>query len=253
MTAEHHLSRIETLWSVVRRAHSDEATAPQTAEARAVLIERYGNSVRRYLMASLRDTDAVDELFQEFSLRFVRGDFAGVAPEKGRFRNYLKTVVYHLIADHGRRRARATAVSLDDERGVAEPVSDPEPDAASDQEFLHGWRDALLDRAWCQLQREEQEAGTPSYTVLRLRADYPSERSPDLAARVSDAVGREVSPGHVRVLLHRARDRFAELLVADVRDSLTEPDPEVLQHELVDLNLWTYCRHLLDDDGPGAG
>ncbi len=83
-----HLSRIETLWSVVRQAHAADSAA--TSSARAQLIERYGDAIRRYLMACLRDSDAVDEVFQEFSLRFVRGEFASVSPEKGRFRSYIK-------------------------------------------------------------------------------------------------------------------------------------------------------------------
>lgn len=244
--SDDHLSRIETLWSVVRTAHSDNGT--QTSAARASLIERYGIAVRRYLMASLRDTDAVDDAFQEFSLRFVRGDFSGVAPEKGRFRSYLKTVVYHLIADYGRARKKFQAAAIEHESLLASPQQDTHVE--TDRQFFDGWRDNLLERAWNRLQSEEDTSGKPWFTVLRCRAESPELRSPELAACVSERCGREITPGNLRVLLHRARDRFAELLIEDVRESLDDADPDALQQELIDLNLWTYCRHLLADSDP---
>ena len=55
----------------------------------------------------LRDREAADELSQEFSLRFVRGDLKGADRERGRFRDYLKGVLFHLIGDYWRRRKRA--------------------------------------------------------------------------------------------------------------------------------------------------
>ena len=115
--ADPRLSQIETLWSVVRQAHCDESE--ETSAARAQLIERYSDAIQRYLMACLRDRDAVDEVFQEFSLRFVRGAFSGVSADKGRFRSYIKTVIYHLVADFGRRRRKYAAAALEHESMLA--------------------------------------------------------------------------------------------------------------------------------------
>ena len=53
------------------------------------------------------------------------------------------------------------------------------------------------------------------------------------------------------MLVHRARERFAEILVELVRDSLASTNEETLEQELIDLNLWQYCKPLLrpkDDD-----
>jgi RNA polymerase sigma factor (sigma-70 family) len=240
LSDNHRLSRIETLWSVVQRAH--EPDSAETAAARASLLDRYGDAVRRYLMASLRDADAVDDAFQEFSLRFVRGDFANVSPEKGRFRNYLKTVVYHLIADFGRARKKFQAVVIEHESMLVAPEDDQAQ--ALDAQFLTSWRESLLHQAWERLREEESASGKPWYTVLRSRAEHPEARSNELSEIVKDHLGRTVSPGNIRVLLHRARDRFAEILSADVRESLANADADRLRTELQDLNLWTYCRHL---------
>ena len=103
MDDDPHLSQIQTLWSVVELAHGDN-TAMQSAQQK--MLDRYGGAVRRYALAALRDEDAADEVFQEFALKFVRGDFRGADPGKGRFRAFVKTVVYRLIVDYQRRKKK---------------------------------------------------------------------------------------------------------------------------------------------------
>src|SRR5437016_8659 len=78
-----HLSRIATKWTLVCRAHEDEEGA--AAQAQREMLDRYGGAVRRYLQGVLRDSDAADELFQEFAIRFLRGKLKGATPERGRF------------------------------------------------------------------------------------------------------------------------------------------------------------------------
>ncbi len=241
--ADPRLSQIETLWSVVRQAHADESE--ETAAARAQLIERYSDAIQRYLMACLRDRDAVDEVFQEFSLRFVRGDFSSVSADKGRFRSYIKTVIYHLVADFGRRRRKYAAAALEHESMLAGTAGES---LQLDAQFHTSWRDSLLAKGWEELQRDEQKSGKSWYTVLKARSENPSMRSTELAELVSHQLEKEVSAGNVRVLVHRARERFAEILIALVRDSLASTDPETLEHELIDLNLWQYCKPLLRPD-----
>jgi len=249
--ADPRLSQIETLWSVVRQAHDDESE--ETSAARAQLIERYSDAIQRYLMACLRDRDAAEEVFQEFSLRFVRGDFRYVSADKGRFRSYIKTVIYHLVADFGRRKNKFAATALEHESMLAGQEASS---LKLDQQFQTSWRDSLLGKGWEELKRYEKESGKAWHTVLIARAENPQLRSPELAELVSGMVGREISSGNVRVLVHRARERFAEILIALVRESLASTDGETLEHELIDLNLWQYCKPLLrpnedNDDADG--
>ena len=67
------LSRITTLWTLVREAHAE---APHGApEAQQRLWQCYCGAAYRYLLGALRNKADAEELFQEFALRFVRGDF----------------------------------------------------------------------------------------------------------------------------------------------------------------------------------
>src|SRR5437868_2038378 len=99
------LSQIQTLWTVICRAHGD---GPEEAvrAAQVQLMDRYGKVVQRYLLGALRDPHAAEELTQEFALRFVRGDLKGADRQRGRFRDFLKGTLFHLIGDFHRRKKK---------------------------------------------------------------------------------------------------------------------------------------------------
>src|SRR6516225_1699862 len=133
--ADDHLSQIPTMWSVLARA---QPGAPEAASATKQLLERYRRPINRYLLACVRRLDVADELFQEFALRFVRGDFKSAAPERGRFRHFLKTSLYHLVVDYRRKQQRELHQSLPDaEAAPASPPPTPEVDLTGE------WREEL--------------------------------------------------------------------------------------------------------------
>jgi RNA polymerase sigma factor (sigma-70 family) len=245
-----HLSRIQTLWSVVRRAHGDH-TAVQSAQQQ--MLDRYGGAVRRYALAALRNEDAADEVFQEFALKFVRGDFSNADPERGRFRAFVKTVVYRLIVDYQRRK-KGDARLGPLHSNVAEPAAaDDDAGVGDDTAFHASWRDDLLGRCWERLRTAETESGKPHYTVLKYRVDHPEARSPELASGLSEVLGKPVNAGAVRVLLHRARDAFAEILLEEVRHSLESQTIDDVEDELIELNLMEYCKPALDRERQNRG
>ena len=48
-------------------------------------------------------------------------------------------------------------------------------------------------------------------------------------------------------MVHRARERFAKLLIDSVADSIDSPDKENIEAELIDLRLIDYCRDIFYD------
>jgi DNA-directed RNA polymerase specialized sigma24 family protein len=235
------LSQIHTLWSVVKRAHDDDADAARQAQQK--LLDEYSGAARRYLLGALRSEDAADEAFQEFSLRFVRGDFKNVSPEKGKFRSFLKTCLYHLIIDQQRHQKKAKAAApLEFDPAAREA----EESVADDAQFTRSWREDLLSRAWARLAEDEASSGKPYNTVLRTRSEHPSVQSPELAELVSQRLKREITSANVRVLLHRARELFAEFLLRAVIDSLEDSRRDLVEEELIELQLLDYCRSALD-------
>ena len=156
------LSQIQTLWTIVGRAGGVGSTQAVNS-AQEQLLERYGKVVYRYLLGALRDPDAADELSQEFALRFIRGDLAGADRDRGRFRDYLKGVLFHLIGDYHRRRRKQPLPLLDEHQ----PAAAADHAAASDDEFLNSWRSELLNRAWNSLLELERQQDKPFHTVLQ--------------------------------------------------------------------------------------
>lgn len=247
-----HLSRISTMWTMLRQAHGE---APGDADAARLLVfERYGNAVYRYLRVSLRDADAADELFQDFALRFIRGDFHRADPERGKFRYFLKTALARLMIDHHRRKARRGATTPEPVEAAA-VADEAEPMAPQDETFFRIWRKELMSRAWKALEGQDGRKGRHWALVLNARTKHPDESSEQLAARLGEALGRAVTPEWVRKQLHFARTKYAELLVFEVQKSMDHPSREDLERELIDLNLHSYCKDVLRrrDEGPGPG
>src|SRR5262245_16419258 len=239
---EPRLSMISTPWSLVCRAHhgpSGEMTA-----ARKHLLERYGGAVCRYLRKVLRDPDAAEDVFQQFALHLVHGDLCGADPQRGRFRNFVKGTLFHLIADYRKEQQRWPGPLPSDGALTAKPDEDD-----SHRSFVESWCDELLARAWAALGDLEAGTGQPYYAVLRFRADHPEMRSPQLAERLTVQLGRPVTAAGVRQLLHRARGKFAELLLEEVTHTLANPTAEQLVEELGELGLLDYCQPALERRG----
>jgi RNA polymerase sigma factor (sigma-70 family) len=239
---ELHISRIPTAWTMVRDAHRDH-TAVQLAQQQ--LLDRYGGAIQRYALSALRDEDAAKEIFQDFALKFVRGDFGNADPTRGKFRAFVKTIVYRLIVDY-QRRSKKLIREGQMHSNIAEPEIDEARASGDDALFQSSWRDELLARCWQKLADDERKSGKPYHSVLRYRVDHPDLRSPELAAGLSKQLGKEINAGAVRVLLHRSRELFGEMLLDEVADSLESGSLDDAEQELIDLELHEYCKPALE-------
>jgi RNA polymerase sigma-70 factor (ECF subfamily) len=235
------LSRISTMWTMLGQARADTS---QAGQAQLALIQRYQGAVYRYLRGATHDPDVADELFQEFALRVVQGAFQRVDPERGRFRDYLRTTLIHLVTDYqNRKRRRAQPMDRIAVEAVA-PMSAPE---ASDELFLTSWREELLAAAWAALERAERQGGQPYYSVLRFRSGNPEASSAEMAVRLSGQLQPPCpfTEAGIRKALQRARAQFADALIEEVAHSLDHPTHDALEQELIALNLLSYCRSAL--------
>jgi RNA polymerase sigma-70 factor (ECF subfamily) len=232
------LGDITTLWTMVRQAHGNSPDG--VGAAQRVLMERYSGAVYRYLLGAVRDRDTADELFQEFALRFIRGDFRNADPQRGRFRDFVKTSLYHLIVDHQKKGKKPGPLPLD---ACPEPAaSDP---VIQDQAFLDSWRSEILNRTWEALKADSEETANHYYQVLHFRAEHPDLSSQQMADQLSEVLGKPVRADWVRQTIRRAREKFGQLLLAEISQLLEAPTRERLEEELTDLGLLAYCQDAL--------
>jgi RNA polymerase sigma-70 factor (ECF subfamily) len=234
------LSQIATPW-----ADLDQASAgilPALDAARRRLLLRYSTAVYSYLLGAVRNPDIADDLFQEFAVRLMRGAFRGADPRRGRFRDFLKTALSHLVTDHYRRQGRGPRQYY----GRPDPAADRSPLAEAEERFAEEWRAQLIDRTFAALEVFEERTGHPLHTLLRCRVDNPDLPVADLARQLSGRLGQEPSAAWVYKHLHNARQKFAELLVAEVARTLDCPGAENLGQELAELGLLRWCQPALD-------
>src|SRR5262249_5868834 len=152
----------------------------------------------------VRDPNTAEELAQEFALRFLRGDFRRASPQKGRFRNYLRTVLVHLVDDHHNERKAAPRPL------VADAAAPPEVD--TEQDFAASCREDRLARTWAAL-----AAVNPTYhAALLLRVEERDLTSPVMAERLTAQLGKPINAALVRKTLERAQEKFADLLLDEV-------------------------------------
>ncbi|MGL4551154.1 MAG: RNA polymerase sigma factor [Gemmataceae bacterium] len=241
-SAGRNLNQIETLWPVLMRAHG--GISGDAGAAQLTILQRYRPAVYRYLRACLGCPDAADEVWQDFSLRFVRGDFRNANPEKGRFRDLLKTAIYHMIIDHHKRKKRSMANLSPDAPEV--PDDAPETPSLSDQKFLEAWRNELLNRCWEALAEEERRTGRLLHTVLRCRAANQEMRSHEMAAVLAKQLSRAITADWVRKWVAIARNKFAAQMLREVAGSLKVPDVDAVEQELIDLELHPFCKEALE-------
>ena len=228
------LSRMSTQWTLLAQAHA--GPGDEAVEAQRRLMQRYCGAAYRYLLAAVRDENAAMDLCQEFAVRFLRGDFRRAAADRGRFRDYVKTSLRHLVTDYHRAR-QAGPQDLPPELAA--------PQATIEDDFLAGWREELLSKAW-----ETLATNHPTFNaVLRAHAERQDASAAELAADLGETTGRPLTAGNVRVMLHRARTRFAEFLVAEVAQSLDQPTPSELADELEVLGFLKLCRPALGKSG----
>jgi RNA polymerase sigma-70 factor (ECF subfamily) len=235
--ATERLSEITTRWSLIFLANDGRRTSAQAAQQ--ALVERYGGAIYRYMLCVVKKHDVVDDLCQEFAVRLVRGDFSKANPEKGRFRDFLKTCLFHLVADFHRKKSNRPGKALEEVPEIADSGN-------SDEEFNRQWREEVLEKVWEMLQTWEQNTGQLFYTVLRTRAEAPELRSPMLAQKLSEKLNKPFTPDNVRQTLHRARNKFADLLREEIGRTIQTDDPLAIEDELRELGLLAYCQ-------PGSG
>lgn len=226
---EERLTEIPTNWTTISSAHG---VGPKSQQAMGELVGRYHDALTRYIHLKVRDRHLADEVLQEFWTKLLTGKLAGADRSKGRFRDYLRTVLHRLIIDHFRTRKLQPLPP-----GELLDASQP------DEDFDRVWREAVLNRVWSRL--ETYQATTPKNryaTVLQLRRDHPKAPIEEIAEKLSAAIGAPVSPEAFRKNLQRARAKFIELLVVELKETIHPTDSADVEAEIHDLGLGRLYR-----------
>ena len=218
---------LTTRWTLVMRARGE---APEARAALSDLCGAYWMPVYRFLRREGRDDDQSRELTQEFFSRLLAGSTLEKAdPGKGRFRSYLLGALKHFLSDHrrseGRQKRGGDAVIESIEAGgtATSPgmqVADPAAEV-SDTWFDRHWALAVMERGLDSVRESFQQAGKgKQFEVLKpwLIGDVEGLSQAAAAAKL------EMSPGAVKVAVHRMRQKFGEAIRREIAETVDTED-----------------------------
>ena len=208
-----------TRWSVVLAASGDDSRA---RAALTTLCHGYWYPLYAYVRRQGHAPHDAQDLTQEFFARLIEKNWlSAVARERGRFRSFLLSAMKHFLANewdksHAQKRGGAVSfISINDEaesRYAAEP-SAPDDEALYDRR----WALTMLDRVLMRLRSEHADAGKiEQFDALKgaLTGDAPPYA--EIAVRL------RTTEGAVKVAVHRLRERYRELLRAEIADTVTQ-------------------------------
>lgn len=212
-----------TRWSLV--ALAGRRSAPEAQQALAWLCEAYWYPVYVYVRRRGHDAPSAQDLTQEFFLRLLAKEFVRMADrQRGKFRTFLLTAVQRFLSKQRQRAAAKKrgggrmALSLDFSSAERRYPLEPAHNWTAERLFERRWALTLLDRVLDQLQKDYEERGKGAI-FARLKA-YLTDTEETAYAQAADEL--QMSPGAVKVAVHRLRKRYRALLREEVASTVAD-------------------------------
>jgi len=214
-----------TRWSVVLKAR--DQSCPDSAAALETLCRAYWYPLYACVRRQGHSPPDAQDLTQEFFARLLAKDYLRVvAPEKGRFRAFLRVALRRFLAnqwDRVRARKRGGGQApfpldgaLAEQRYGQEQASVLGPDRI----YERRWAMTLLEQTTNRLRADYAAAGKTA-EFDHLKVFLTAERGAIPYGEVAAAL--KSTEGAARVAVHRLRKRFREVFRAAVADTVSEP------------------------------
>ena len=222
-TEPHDVGRFQTThWSVVLAAGSQSSDGSRIALCQ--LCDKYWYPLYCYAHSRTGNADAAQDLTQSFFAQLLeKHTIAAADPARGRFRTFLITAFRHFMAnewnkDRAQKRGGATQPRPWD-FGSAEDRYRREPEHRLTAEviFDRRWAIAILNQALARV-RADYERDNRLDVFEQLRQGLTVDGDLPRYEEVAGSLG--ISPGAVKVAVHRLRRRFRESLRNEIRETM---------------------------------
>jgi len=215
-----------THWTLIQAVQ--EGSPQEAAQALETICREYWFPIYAYLRRSGRGPHDAEDLTQAFFERLISEEaIKNVHQERGRLRTFLLTVLVRLLSDHGRHHAALkrgggqAPISFDEmeaeERYAREPLDLRDPEKI----YLHAWASDLLHGVYEQL-RAAFAAERRLEMFQTLEPYLGSEETQPPYEELATKLGS--TPGAVRLLVHRLRKKFRELLERETARTVMKPE-----------------------------
>lgn len=217
---------LTTHWSVVLTAGGKDTT--EALGALEELCRVYWYPLYAYVRRRGYSPPDAQDLTQEFFARLLERNWVARADQaKGRFRTFLLHALQRFLANEWdkvralKRGGGQRSVPLQFETGESRYSAEPADLRSPEQVFERRWAVALLAEVMQRLEAEYQKEGkADEFAALQVSLVGERERLPysQLAEQLSQ------SEGAVRVAVHRMRQRYRELLRAEIAHTVTSAE-----------------------------
>ncbi len=215
-----------THWSVVLTAGASASAGSREALERLCRTDWY--PLYSYLRRRGYDAHEAEDCAQGFFAVLLQGHALERAnSERGKFRPFLLSCLNHFLGDqrdrvHAQKRGGGKAiVSLDIGDAETRYQVEPAHDLTPERLFEKSWALTVLDNAMARLKTESAQAGRQDL-FESLKPYLPASRGPasykDVAARLG------MTEGAVKVAVHRLRDKYRQLIRAEIAQTVSTPD-----------------------------
>ena len=204
-----------------------DGDTPQAMQALETLCRSYWYPLYAYVRRQGHSSHDAQDLTQEFFARLLDRKYLQLADRnQGRFRTFLLTSLKHFLINDwkkGNREKRGggqKVLSLDEETAESRFATEPATAQPPDSLYDRGWAAILLDRALAALRTEFEQSGKVAL-FEKLKVFVWGEKSGVPYAEMAAQLG--MTEGAVKVAVHRLRQRYGELLRAEVAQTVSTP------------------------------
>jgi RNA polymerase sigma-70 factor (ECF subfamily) len=215
-----------THWSLVLAA--GDAKSSQAKEYLEKLCRTYWYPLYAYVRRKGYQPDDARDLTQEFFARLLARNYLSVADRnRGKFRSFLLASLEHFLAREwtkarAQKRGGGKAVgSLDMMDAEDHYLLEPSHELTAEKIFDRRWATTLLDQAMSQLRRECMDSGKGE---LFAKVEGSLSGQPSDATYAEIAVALDKSEGAIKVAVHRLRQRYGELVRAELAQTVAAPE-----------------------------
>jgi RNA polymerase sigma factor (sigma-70 family) len=216
---------VTTHWSVVLTAGRSDT--PRAHAALEKLCRAYWFPLYAYVRRRGYSVEDAQDLTQEFFARVLERHWLARADQaKGRFRTFLLTAMERFLANEwdkvralkrgGGQRNIPIQLNTAETRYGVEPADTGTPEQA----FEYRWAVALLDQVVTQLEAEFR-ARDQADLFASLKPCLVGDRAALPYAELAAKLG--IEEGTVKVAVHRLRQRYRELLRAEIANTVESP------------------------------
>jgi len=215
-----------THWSVVLLA--GQTDSPQATEALERLCRTYWYPLYAYVRRQGYSPEDAQDLTQEFFARLLEKNyFAKADRDRGKFRTFLLGSLKNFLVNEWKRAGRLKRgggveflfidANVAEDRYATESANESNPDAAYEQL----WAVTLIEQVLTRL-RQEFKAADKARLFEELKGFIWGDKSTVSYAEIAGHLN--LTEGTVKVAVHRLRQRFRELLRAEVAHTVVRPE-----------------------------